>query len=371
MQRPPRRTEWSSILEILKDDRHSLIDIPEQVIQNVGMNPQEVNENPAAVSTQSSASYEHCNQPNVFVYATEVTLASGDHLVRSLSVSHRISDSDGSSTSQEMLRTVVVSCAVDEEQEMDVEQISFDDFFSEEDLRFLECTTTNNSGISFARSSSAENGKVYRNVSISLVGQGAVSSPSMTDYDANVSQSLGLSLPLPLPLSLPLSSVLSFNQLQGIASASDTGYALTTGNGTGVGTGLNMGGSGSGAGMSVDIGKKGEVTEGPITGGPINFDNSDFEQSFSMSSWPSKDIQQLSDLMQFRSFSRSGSNNVATLQPSSGSGDIIIGLGSSNHFHTFSRRSSFNVAEFGIRNKDCLLPVVTDCDDDEEQSMTY
>ena len=369
MQRPPRRTEWSSILEILKDDRHSLIDIPEQVIQNVGMNPQEVNENPAAVSTQSSASYEHCNQPNVFVYATEVTLASGDHLVRTLSVSHRISDSDGSSTSQEMLRTVVVSCAVDEEQEMDVEQISFDDFFSEEDLRFLECTTTNNSGISFARSSSAENGKVYRNVSISLVGQGAASSPPMTDYDANVSQSLGLSLPL--PQSLPLSSVLSFNQLQGIASASNTGYALTTGNGTGVGTGLNMAGSGSGAGMSVDVGKKGEVPEGPITGGPINFDNSDFEQSFSMSSWPSKDIQQLSDLMQFRSFSRSGSNNVATLQPSSGSGDIIIGLGSSNHFHTFSRRSSFNVAEFGIRNKDCLLPVVTDCDDDEEQSMTY
>ena len=369
MQRPPRRTEWSSILEILKDDRHSLIDIPEQVIQNVGMNPQEVNENPAAVSTQSSASYEHCNQPNVFVYATEVTLASGDHLVRTLSVSHRISDSDGSSTSQEMLRTVVVSCAVDEEQEMDVEQISFDDFFSEEDLRFLECTTTNNSGISFARSSSAENGKVYRNVSISLVGQGAASSPPMTDYDAKVSQSLGLSLPL--PQSLPLSSVLSFNQLQGIASASNTGYALTTGNGTGVGTGLNMAGSGSGAGMSVDVGKKGEVPEGPITGGPINFDNSDFEQSFSMSSWPSKDIQQLSDLMQFRSFSRSGSNNVATLQPSSGSGDIIIGLGSSNHFHTFSRRSSFNVAEFGIRNKDCLLPVVTDCDDDEEQSMTY
>ena len=62
MQRPPRRTEWSSILEILKDDRHSLIDIPEQVIQNVGINPQEVSENnPAAVSTQSSASYEYCN----------------------------------------------------------------------------------------------------------------------------------------------------------------------------------------------------------------------------------------------------------------------------------------------------------------------
>ena len=283
MQRPPRRTEWSSILEILKDDRHSLIDIPEQVIQNVGINPQEVSENnPAAVSTQSSASYEYCNQPNVFVYATEVTLASGDHLVRSLSVSHRISDSAGSSTSQEMLRTVVVSCAVDEQQEMDVEQISFDDFFSEEDLRFLECTTTNNSGISFARSSSAENGKVYRNVSISLVGQGVGSSPPMTDYDANVSQSLGLPLPLPLPLSLPLSSVLSFNQLQGIVSASNTGYALTAGNGMGLGTGMNMGGTSTGTGMGIETGKKGEViiaAEGPIQGGLINFEKTARNQS--------------------------------------------------------------------------------------------
>lgn len=351
MQRPPRRTEWSSILEILKDNAQNPIDVPEQVIQNVGMTPQEGLENsPVAISTQSSASYEHCNQPNVYVYATEVTLANGDHLVRSLSVSHRISDSAGSSTSQEMLRTVIVSCAVDEEQEMDVEQISFDDFFNEEDLRFLECTSTNNSGISFTRSSSAENGKLYRNVSISLVGQGAESNPTLGDYDANISQSIGLSL--------PLSSNPSYNQLQGSTSTFNTGH--------GSGTGLNM------DSMCTDFGKKGEViiggVEGPITGGSeTNYDSSDFEQSFSMSSWPSKDIQQLSDLMQCRSFSRSGSNNLGTILPSSG--DIIIG----SHFHglsPFSRRSSFSVAEFG-RNKDSFLPVVPDCDDDEEQSMTY
>ena len=124
MQRPPRRTEWSSILEILKDDSHNPQDVPEQVIQNVGQIPSTIeggDNTLSAVSTQSSGSFEYNNQPNVFVDATQVTIGDGDHLVRSLSVSHRTSDvNGGGTTSQEMMRTVIVSCAVDDSLEMDI-----------------------------------------------------------------------------------------------------------------------------------------------------------------------------------------------------------------------------------------------------------
>ena len=325
MQRPPRRTEWSSILEILKDDAHNPLDVPEQIIQSVGRKLTASGLVIADISTQSSTSFEHANQPNIFVDATEVTLANGGHLVRALSVTQRVSNVDGCTT-QELMRSVTVSCAMSEEHDMDVDRNSFDDFFNEEDLRFLECNTSNSSGISFNRSTSSDHGKVYRNVSISKVGPGAATN----DFSA-AGGYLG----------------------QGLSGATN----MNT-----VNTGRESGRPGEG------VVSTGAVT---LTGRPAAppVEPSDFE-NLSMSSWPSRDLQQLSDLMQCRSlesFSRSNSISYG-LQPTAmtGTGDIMIGSG----LFTAppSRRSSFTASEYG-KARDALLPVVTDCDDDDDQSM--
>lgn len=323
MQRPPRRTEWSSILEILKDDTHNPHDVPEQIIQNVGRMPAMGGFVSADISTQSSTSFEHSNQPNVFVDTTEVTLTNGGHLVRALSVMHRVSDGDGGIlTSQELMRTVTISCAVDDEHEMDIDRNSFDDFFNEEDLRFLEYSTSNSSGISFNRSTSSDHGKVYRNVSISKVGMGAVAG----DFSS----------------------------------------------------GCYIGHGGAGMAQNTHVGKETGRSIDVIVGltGPAGRDGppieaADFE-NISMSSWPSRDLQQLSELMQCRSLeSFSRSNSISTglgLQPTTmtGTGDIIIGNGC--YFATPSRKSSFTAGDY--KNiKDALLPVVTDCDDDDDGSM--
>ena len=320
MQRPPRRTEWSSILEILKDDAHNPLDVPEQIIQSVGRKLTASGLVIADISTQSSTSFEHANQPNIFVDATEVTLANGGHLVRALSVTQRVSNVDGCTT-QELMRTVTVSCAMSEEHDMDVDRNSFDDFFNEEDLRFLECNTSNSSGISFNRSTSSDHGKVYRNVSISKFGPGA------STNDFNAGGYLG----------------------QGVVGAMNS---LSAGRENG------RPGEGVSTGAAVPSGRPAPPVE------PSDFEN------LSMSSWPSRDLQQLSDLMQCRSlesFSRSNSISYG-LQPTAmtGTGDIMIG----NGLFTAppSRRSSFTANDYG-KIRDALLPVVTDCDDDDDQSM--
>jgi hypothetical protein len=321
MQRPPRRTEWSSILEILKDDTHNPQDVPEQVIQNVGRMPTIGGLVSADISTQSSTSFEHSNQPNVFVDTTEVTLTNGGHLVRALSVMHRVSDGDGGTlTSQELMRTVTVSCAVDDENEMDVDRNSFDDFFNEEDLRFLEYSTSNSSGMSFNRSTSSDHGKVYRNVSISKVGAGAVAS----DFSSGCY--IGQGAP---------------GVMHNTHTTKETGRSI-----------------------DVIVGISGPLNR---TGPPI--EAADFE-NISMSSWPSRDLQQLSELMQCRSLeSFSRSNSITnSLQPTtmSGMGDIIINNGF--YISTPSRKSSFTAGDYKYI-KDALLPVVTDCDDDDDGSM--
>jgi hypothetical protein len=280
----------------------------------------------ADISTQSSTSFEHANQPNIFVDATEVSLANGGHLVRALSVTQRVSNADGCTT-QELMGTVTVPCAMSAEHDMDVDRDSFDDFFNEEDLRFLECNTSNSSGIFFNRSTSSDHGKVYRNVSISKMGPGAA-----TNDFAAAGGYLGQGM----------TGVMNMNM-------------------NAVNTGRESGRPGEGpisTGAAALIGRPAPPVE------PSDFEN------LSMSSWPSRDLQQLSDLMQCRSlesFSRSNSISYG-LQPTAmtGTGDIMIG----NGLFTAppSRRSSFTASDYG-KLRDALLPVVTDCDDDDDQSM--
>ena len=322
MQRPPRRTEWSSILEILKDDTNSPQDVPEQIIQNVGWRSSVSGLVSNDISTQSSTSYEHITQPNVFVEETEVTLTNGGHQVRAMSVTHRVSDCDsGALTSQELLRTVTLSCAVTDDQEMDVERNSFDDFFNEEDLRFLECNTSNSAGLSFNRSTSSDRGKVYRNVSISKMGQAAITGDfSCLNQNA-------------------IDAAYRLNESKRSSMESETFQGSSTGPFR----------SGSGA-----------PTEA-----------TDFE-NLSMSSWPSRDLQQLTDLMQCRSLESISRSNSVTygLQPAymSGTcpGDIPIGFGMFSC--STSRRASFSFGDYS-KIREIFLPIVTDCDDDDDNFM--
>jgi hypothetical protein len=327
MQRPPRRTEWSSILEILKDDTHSPQDVPEQIIQSVGWRSSISGLVSGDISSQSSTSYEHITQPNVFVEETEVTMANGGHLVRALSVTHRISDCDsGTLTSQELMRTVTLSCAVNEDHEMDVEHNSFDDFFNNEDLRFLECNTSNSAGLSFNRSTSSDRGIVYRNVSISKIGPAAITG----DFSSYISQN---AIDNAYRVNESKKSPADGDAVQGFPGSSRSGLA-----------------SGSGSGAHTDA--------------------SDFE-NLTMSSWPSGDLQQLSDLMQCRSLESISRCNSVTygLQPAymtgTCAGDIPIGFGM---FTPTSRRASFSVGDYS-RTRETSLPVVTDCDDDDDSIM--
>ena len=337
MQRPPRRTEWSSILEILKDDTNSPQDVPEQIIQSVGWRSSVSGLVSSDISTQSSTSYEHITQPNVFVEETEVTLTNGGHQVRAMSVTHRVSDCDsGALTSQELLRTVTLSCAVNEDHQMDVEHNSFDDFFNEEDLRFLECNTSNSAGLSFNRSTSSDRGKVYRNVSISKMAPAAISG----DF-SYITQNT-------------IDSAYRLNERKRSPGESEM-YFGSGGSGTGTNTG-----TGSNRSLSA-------------LGSDAPTEASDFE-NLSMSSWPSRDLQQLTDLMQCRSLeSISHSNSVTCgLQPAHMSGtcagDIPIGYGMFSC--TTSRRTSFSFGDYS-KIREILLPVVTDCDDDDDNYMKH
>jgi hypothetical protein len=137
------------------------VDVPEQLMQNVIPIPgSDLNE------MQTSTSFQHLNYPDLFVDATEVASVNGDNSIRALSVTRRVSDQDGRLlTSHEVMRSLTMTSAIDDKMACQSSDDMYDDFFNDTDLALLEKSAVG--GISFTKSASSDQGKVFRNVSVS------------------------------------------------------------------------------------------------------------------------------------------------------------------------------------------------------------